>query len=78
MSNRSVKLLESRELAALYKREGTSPFAGLLPLLAQWPLLSVLYLLFRSATVDGAQNRLLSDGLFGVPLNRLQSSETPS
>jgi YidC/Oxa1 family membrane protein insertase len=58
----------SSELSALYKREGASPFAGFLPLLAQWPVLSVMYLLFRSATVDGAQNRLLSDGLFGVPL----------
>jgi YidC/Oxa1 family membrane protein insertase len=57
-----------RELTALYKREGTSPFAGILPLLVQWPFLSVMYLLFRSATVDGAQNQLLSDGLFGVPL----------
>jgi YidC/Oxa1 family membrane protein insertase len=58
----------SRELTALYKREGTSPFAGFLPLLAQWPLLSVMYLLFRSATVDGAPNHLLSMSLFGVPL----------
>ena len=58
----------SRELAALYKREGTSPFASLLPLLAQWPFLSVTYLLFRSATVDGTQNQLLSHGLLGVPL----------
>jgi YidC/Oxa1 family membrane protein insertase len=57
-----------RELSALYRREGTSPFASLLPLLAQWPFLSVMYLLFRSATVDGAQNQLLSNGLFGVPL----------
>jgi YidC/Oxa1 family membrane protein insertase len=57
-----------RELTALYKTEGASPFAGFLPLLAQWPFLSVMYLLFRSATVDGARNRLLSDGLFGVPL----------
>jgi YidC/Oxa1 family membrane protein insertase len=57
-----------RELAALYKREGASPFAGLLPLLAQWPLLSVLYLLFRSATVDGQPNQLLSGRLLGVPL----------
>jgi YidC/Oxa1 family membrane protein insertase len=57
-----------RELTALYKREGTSPFAGILPLLAQWPFLSVMYLLFRSATVDGTQNQLLSGGLFGVPL----------
>jgi YidC/Oxa1 family membrane protein insertase len=58
----------SSELAALYKREGTSPFAGFLPLLAQWPFLSVMYLLFRSASVGGAQNHLLSDALFGVPL----------
>jgi YidC/Oxa1 family membrane protein insertase len=57
-----------RELAALYKRAGTSPFAGVLPLLAQWPFLSVTYLLFRSATVSGVRNQLLSDGLFGVPL----------
>jgi YidC/Oxa1 family membrane protein insertase len=57
-----------RELAALYKREGASPFAGLLPLLAQWPLLSVLYLLFRSATVDGQPNQLLSGRILGVPL----------
>ncbi len=58
----------SAELTALYKREGASPFAGFLPLLAQWPFLSVMYLLFRSATVNGAQNRLLSMSLFGVPL----------
>ena len=58
----------NRELSALYKREGTGPFAGFLPLLAQWPFLSVMYLLFRSATVDGTPNHLLSDGLFGVPL----------
>jgi YidC/Oxa1 family membrane protein insertase len=57
-----------RELTALYRREGTGPFSGLWPLLAQWPFLSVMYLLFRSATVSGAQNQLLSDGLFGVPL----------
>jgi len=58
----------SQELAALYKREGTSPLAGFLPLLAQWPFLSVMYLLFRSATVDGAPNHLLSMSLFGIPL----------
>ncbi len=57
-----------RELTALYKREGTSPLSGLVPLLVQWPFLSVMYLLFRSATVHGGQNQLLSDGLFGVPL----------
>jgi YidC/Oxa1 family membrane protein insertase len=57
-----------REMAALYKREGTSMFAGLAPFLLQWPLLSVMYLLFRSAQVGGKTNTLLTRNLFGVPL----------
>jgi len=57
-----------RELTALYRREGTSVFAGFAPLLAQWPVFSVLYLLFRSPSVAGGPNRLLSRDLFGVPL----------
>jgi YidC/Oxa1 family membrane protein insertase len=57
-----------REMAALYKREGTSMFAGLAPLLLQWPFLSVMYLLFRSPTVGGMANTLLTHDLFGVPL----------
>jgi YidC/Oxa1 family membrane protein insertase len=57
-----------RELAGLYRRERVSPLASIWPLLVQWPLLSVMYLLFRSATVGGGQNRLLSDSLLGVPL----------
>ncbi len=57
-----------RELSALYKREGTSVFAGFGPILAQWPVFSVLYLLFRSPVVSGGPNRLLSRDVFGVPL----------
>ena len=57
-----------RELSALYAREGTSLLAGFVPLLAQWPVFSVLYLLFRSPTVAGGANSLLSRDLFGVPL----------
>jgi YidC/Oxa1 family membrane protein insertase len=57
-----------RELAELYRREGTSVFAGFGPLLAQWPVFSVLYLLFRSPVVAGGPNRLLSRELSGVPL----------
>jgi len=57
-----------REMSALYKREGTSLFAGITPLLLQWPLLSVMYLLFRSPQVGGKPNTLLSRDLFGVPL----------
>lgn len=57
-----------REMTGLYKREGTSMFAGLTPLLLQWPLLSVMYLLFRSTQIGGKANMLLSRDLFGVPL----------
>jgi hypothetical protein len=39
-----------------------------LPLLVQVPFLSVTYLLFRSTTVDGRPNGLLSHHLFGAPL----------
>ncbi len=57
-----------RELTALYQREGTSVFAGFAPLLAQWPVFSVLYLLFRSPAIGGGANQLLSHGFLGVPL----------
>jgi YidC/Oxa1 family membrane protein insertase len=57
-----------REMTALYKRERTSMFAGLTPLLLQWPLLSVMYLLFRSTRIGGKPNTLLTRDLFGVPL----------
>ena len=57
-----------REMSALYKREGTSMFAGFTPFLLQWPFLSVMYLLFRSPQVAGRPNTLLSHDLFGVPL----------
>jgi len=57
-----------RELANLYRSEGTSMSAGCLPLLLQWPFLSVMYLLFRSAKVGGVRNALLGHDLFGAPL----------
>ena len=57
-----------KEMSALYRREGTSMFAGLTPVLLQWPLLSVVYLLFRSPQVAGKPNTLLTRDVFGVPL----------
>src|ERR1700749_351017 len=54
----------TREVRALYRANGTSMFAGYLPLLLQWPLLSVVYLLFRSGTIGGAPNSLLHHHLF--------------
>ena len=57
-----------REMSALFKREGTSVFAGFGPILIQWPFLSVMYLLFRSPRVGGKTNTLLTHDLLGVPL----------
>jgi YidC/Oxa1 family membrane protein insertase len=57
-----------RELTALYQREGTSPLAGIWPILAQWPFLSVLYALFRSPRLAGGPNELLAHSLLRVPL----------
>ena len=52
----------------LYKSENVSPFAGMLPLLAQAPILSIIYALFIRASVDGHANALLTQPLLGVPL----------
>ncbi|MFD8593979.1 membrane protein insertase YidC [Kitasatospora sp. NPDC059646] len=53
----------ARELAALNRAEGISPFAGLLPALAQAPFFSVMYRLFTTAP-----GNLLDASLAGVPL----------
>ena len=60
----------TRELTALYRENGTGMFAGCLPLLLQWPFLSVMYLLFRSTSIGGAPNALLAHFLFGARLGR--------
>ncbi|MDR2987636.1 MAG: YidC/Oxa1 family membrane protein insertase [Nocardiopsaceae bacterium] len=57
-----------RALAALYRAEGTSLYAGCLPILVQWPFFSVMYLVFRSPVIGGIHNALLSHDLFGAPL----------
>ena len=57
-----------RALAALYRAEGTSAYAGCLPALLQWPLFSVMYLVFRSPVIGGARNALLGHDMFGAPL----------
>jgi YidC/Oxa1 family membrane protein insertase len=57
-----------RALAALYRAEGTSVYAGCLPILVQWPFFSVMYLVFRSPVIGGVRNALLSHDLFGAAL----------
>jgi YidC/Oxa1 family membrane protein insertase len=65
-ANRPERL--TRELTALYRENGTGMFAGCLPLLLQWPFLSVMYLIFRSTSIGGAPNALLAHYLFGARL----------
>jgi YidC/Oxa1 family membrane protein insertase len=57
-----------RELTALYQREGTGMFAGCLPALLQLPFFSVMYRLFRSGTIGGHPDALLSHDLLSAPL----------
>jgi YidC/Oxa1 family membrane protein insertase len=64
---KNPQLLQQKTMA-LYKAEKTSPFAGMLPTLAQAPVLSLVYALFLRGTVDGHANALLTEHLFGVPL----------
>lgn len=57
-----------RETMALYTSEGTSPFAGCLPMLVQAPVVGVIYALFILPTIAGHANVLLEQHLGGVPL----------
>ena len=57
-----------REVAALYRREGTGQFAGCLPTLLQLPFFSVMYQLFRSGTIGGRSNGLLGHRLLDATL----------
>ncbi len=57
-----------RKTLELYREEGVSPFAGLWPALAQAPIVSVLYGVAVSPTLNGHPNELLRETLFGAPL----------
>lgn len=57
-----------RAVQELYTSEHVSPVAGCLPVLAQAPVVSLVYALFTHATVAGATNTLLQATLVGVPL----------
>ncbi|MGM7424027.1 YidC/Oxa1 family membrane protein insertase [Cellulosimicrobium sp. CpK407] len=52
----------------LYAAEGTTPFAGCLPMLAQAPVVGVVYALFLHAQIAGHGNALLGHTLWGAPL----------
>ncbi|SIR62091.1 membrane protein insertase YidC [Microbacterium sp. RURRCA19A] len=57
-----------RETMQLYRDAGVSPFAGCLPVLAQAPVVGLLYAVFLHPTVAGHANGLLTEQLAGVPL----------
>ena len=57
-----------RETLEVYRAENTSPFAGLLPVLAQAPVVGILYTLFLRPEIAGHANALLAHDLFGAPL----------
>jgi YidC/Oxa1 family membrane protein insertase len=57
-----------RELAELYRQDGSGLLAGCLPVLLQLPFFSVMYRLFLSKTVAGHANGLLARQLLGTPL----------
>lgn len=52
----------------LYADEGTTPFAGCLPMLVQAPVVGAIYAVFVHAQVAGHANALLGQTLAGVPL----------
>ncbi|WP_169580639.1 MULTISPECIES: membrane protein insertase YidC [Microbacterium] len=57
-----------RETMDLYATEGISPLAGCAPMLAQAPVLGLLYALFAVGTIAGHPNTLLAQSLLSVPL----------
>ena len=57
-----------QKTAEHYRAENSSQFAGLIPALAQAPVLSIVYTLFVRTTIDGHGNALLDHQLFSAPL----------
>lgn len=57
-----------RKTLELYQKEGVSPLAGILPALAQVPVVSLLYGVAVSPTLNGHPNDLLTADLGGAPL----------
>lgn len=55
-----------REIQAAHQRAGISPFAGMLPALAQGPALFVIYRLCQLTLIGGVPNAVLAANLFGV------------
>jgi YidC/Oxa1 family membrane protein insertase len=59
-----------RKTLDLYRDAGVSPFAGIRPALVQVPIVSVLYGVAVSPTLNGHPNELLGETLLGAPLGQ--------
>jgi len=64
-----------RETMKLYADEKASPLAGCLPMLAQAPVIAIVYTLFLHSTIAGHANTLLAERLLGVPLGASLAGE---
>lgn len=58
----------TRKTMELYQAEKASPFAGMLPLLLQIPVISLVYAIFTHPLIAGHANALLTEHAFGAPL----------
>ena len=57
-----------RELADLFRRERVSPLGSIVPLLAQLPVVGVVYAVFTRPSIAGHANDLLSQSIAELPL----------
>lgn len=57
-----------KKTMALYRAENVSPTAGIVPMLLQAPVISIVYALFIRGTIGGHANALLASSIGGVPL----------
>jgi YidC/Oxa1 family membrane protein insertase len=62
--------LLAKKTTELYAAEKASPFAGMLPALAQAPVLGIVYGLFIQQTISGEPNALLGHDILGASLGR--------
>lgn len=60
----------ARETGELMRRERVSPFGGIVPLLAQLPVVGVVYAVFTHPSIAGQANGLLVASFADVPLGR--------
>jgi YidC/Oxa1 family membrane protein insertase len=60
----------AEKTAELYKRENASPFAGILPALAQAPVLAIVYGLVIQPFIAGEPNALLAHDILGASLGQ--------